>query len=127
MWVLLMNLASMANALGSQGKVETSNIGCDISGLQSTKGYSANVYTYPLDNTQYYSQTDYYLSSYAMSAPITTGILSSGQFLQTVNANDVETGTIGSLVFPVSNFAMELTGYFYGKFLPAEHHFFFSY
>lgn len=101
-------------------------MGCDISGMSSTAGYQANIYSYKAGDTADFSRTDYYLSSYAAGGPITSGFVADPQFISTNNALG-DTKTIGSLEVPISNFAMELTGYFYGMLhFSAELSYFFS-
>lgn len=110
----LLALVASAAGLGQQGKVATSNTGCDLSAMVGSPGFQASVFSYPIGNTQMFSSTGFYLSGYSDNGLITTGLLADAQFSQQINGNDEVSGTIGSLEVPMSNFALELTAYFYG-------------
>lgn len=110
-------LLSSAAGLGDQGKVVTSNTGCDLSNMVGSAGFQASVFSYPIGNTQQFSSTGFYLGGYSDNGLITNGFVSDAQFSQQINGNQQQMGTIGSLEVPISNFALELTAYFYGMLL----------
>ena len=114
------SLASLAISWSStvladfQGKLNSANQGCSISGIQSVNGYSANIYSYTLSDLAY-TNTNYYNGNYKNPGLVTTvPIVENPNFARNEGFATAASGELFGAEIPITNFALELTGYFYG-------------
>lgn len=100
-----------------QGKVLTSNAGCLLSGLSSTQGYSANIYSYSWDDLSDYSDTAFYNGQYTSHLITTAKLVQSPNFIQNLGYSTTASSELWGVEVPITNFVAQLTGYFYGTYI----------
>jgi hypothetical protein len=124
MRLALFSLASIALSFAGPaladnvGKFNLVNSGCDIKGLTSILGYSANIYSYPFTES-FYTDSSYYQSEYmGNAAPIATVPILSNPGFRSINGST--TTAVAELYdipnIPITNFALDLNGYFHGTY-----------
>ena len=116
------SLASLALSWSSsvladfQGRLSSANHGCSISGIQSVNGYSAKFYSYTYSDLTY-TDTNYYNGAYTKPGLITTvANVPSANFVANDGYATTASGELFGAEIPITNFALELTGYFYGTY-----------
>lgn len=112
----ILALTGSAYADGKQGKVNTANMGCDLSGLSSTPGMKARFFSYSYDDQSDYSNPSFYASDYTNGGLVTTALVNNPNFYYTNHASTTAIGEVYGVNIEATNFAMDLTGYFYGMF-----------
>lgn len=114
---LALSYTKSANA-DFQGKVETANVGCSITGLESVNGFSANIYSYTFSDVSDYTNTAFYNGDYSTAGLVTTvSLVDEPNFNNNQGYATETSGSLYGVEIPITNFALELTGYFYGMYL----------
>ncbi|KAG0670745.1 hypothetical protein C6P42_003809, partial [Pichia californica] len=96
-----------------EGKLANSNVGCAISGVTMTNGFSANIYAYPFSDMSDYSNTAYFNGDYATSLLTTVANVADPNFVNNQGYASSTTSNLWGVDLPITNFAAQLTGYFY--------------
>lgn len=101
-----------------QGKLELDNGGCSIGADDTVIGFSANFYSYPYGASSY-TDTNYYNGgSYATAGFIgSADLVPNPNFSQLNNFPSEHFSSLNGVDVPVTNFVMELFGYFKGMSL----------
>lgn len=98
------------------GVVNLGATGCLFGSLASTPGFNARFYTYKYFDYSDISQTDYYGTSYLTTTPVNSTFgITDPQFIFGNTANVPGSGSLYGVDVLITNFLLELTGYFLGK------------
>lgn len=100
-----------------EGKLITSNQGCSISGISSVNGFSANIYSYSYSDLSDYSNTAYFNGGYNSDLITTVSLVADPNFNSNNGYSTTATDLLWGAEVPITNFAAELTGYFYGMYI----------
>lgn len=101
-----------------QGKLNQANPGCNIKGVQSVQGYSANFYDYPYGNS-IFTDSNFYQGQYMGNAdPIATvAVVPNPDFASNADFHTTAFAELyGVPNIPITNFALDLNGHFYGTY-----------
>lgn len=111
---LVASLATLALA-DYQGKLELDNTGCSIGADDTSNGFSANFYSYPYDSNTYTDPAFYNGGAYSANGLIgSVDLINNPDFTQLNNYPTEHTSDLHGVEVPVTNFVMELFGYFKG-------------
>ena len=114
--LLVSALSCAGTALADfQGKLIAQNEGCDIKNIKSVNGFSANIYSYTYSDMSDYSNTAYFQNGFTQAGLITTiANVPDAQFDNNQGFEVSTTGELWGVNIPITNFALDLSGYFYG-------------
>lgn len=118
--LLVSALSCAGTALADfQGKLIAQNEGCDIKNIKSVNGFSANIYSYTYSDMSDYSNTAYFQNGFTQAGLITTiANVPDAQFDNNQGFEVSTTGELWGVNIPITNFALDLSGYFYGMCHP---------
>lgn len=98
------------------GQLQTTNIGCNIPNLNPVHGFTANIYSYAYNDLSDYTNTAFFNGGYSSSLITTVANVVDPNFINTAGYPGPTTSKLYGVDVPITNFAMELSGYFYGMY-----------
>ncbi|GMM27443.1 hypothetical protein DAMA08_001590 [Martiniozyma asiatica (nom. inval.)] len=111
----ILALAGSVQASSDQAKVKTANMGCDLTGLSVTPGMKARFFSYSYNDQTDVSDPAFYASGYTNGGLVTTALVEDPNFYYTEHPSTTATANIYGVDIEATNFAMDLTGYFYAE------------
>lgn len=112
---LFLAFANFASA-DFDGILKTTNIGCNIPNFNPAHGLSANIYSYAFNDLSDYQNTAFFNGGYASNLITTIPTVLDPNYVQTNGYAGQASSLLYGVQVPITNFAMELTGYFLGMY-----------